>query len=339
MDQEDSVVEIEVPPYAADVAARSVMGAYSELSFPINQQLRVDLGLRGDLWLTGSRAEAAADPRATFTFRSHPGVEWHVAAGLGHQPAVFLIPLPGIADVGLEHGVQQAVQSEAGVSFQLPAQLRLETQFYLQHLNNVILPDLVLEQSENCNTLPPELADRTARCVDRYPRATVLAYGAEVFLHREPTEQLSGWLSYTLGWAEGHAQQGFDFTPSFDVRHLINLVLQLKLGAGFSAGTRLHYRSGKMASETFLRAGPIRYEQRLPAFFRADAQLGYAWTTSWADLKLSLEWWNLFLAREATGIQCRDGFDNARDPLRATPCRVTRAPALFLPNLGLRAAF
>ena len=55
------------------------------------------LGLRGDLWMTGSRPEAAADPRATISFRSHPGIEWHVAAGLGHQPAVFLIPLPGIA--------------------------------------------------------------------------------------------------------------------------------------------------------------------------------------------------------------------------------------------------
>jgi hypothetical protein len=116
-------------------------------------------------------------------------------------------------------------------------------------------------------------------------------------------------------------------------------VLNYKVVGGFSAGTRLHFRSGKMANETFLRAGPIRYEQRLPAFFRADVQFGYAWSASWADLKLTLEWWNLFLAREATGIQCRDGIDNSADPLRATPCRVTRAPALFLPNLGLRASF
>jgi outer membrane receptor protein involved in Fe transport len=339
IDQDDAVVEIAVPPYAANVAARSVMGAYAELSWPVHPKLRFDLGLRADLWLTGTRAEAAADPRATISYRSHPGVEWHVAAGLGHQPAVFLIPLPGIADVGLSYGLQQAIQTEAGVAFMLPEQLRLETQFYVQYLTDVILPDLVLEQSENCNSLPPEIADSSARCIDRYPRANALAYGAEVFLHRASSEPLSGWLSYTLGWAEGYAAAGFTFTPSFDVRHLINLVLNYKFGGGFSAGTRLHFRSGKMASETFLRDGPIRYEQRLPGFFRADVQLGYAWSASWADLKLSLEWWNLTLAREATGIQCLDGVLNAADPLRATPCRVTRAPGLFLPNLGLRAVF
>jgi hypothetical protein len=142
-----------------------------------------------------------------------------------------------------------------------------------------------------------------------------------------------------LGWASAHADEGFTFTPSFDVRHVLNLVLQYRLGAGFSAGMRLHYRTGKMANATFVRDAPIRYEQRLPGFFRADLQVSYAWQTSWAKLRVSLEWFNATLSREATEIKCRDGIGVGPNPLSATPCMVIRAPPIFFPNLGLRAQF
>jgi hypothetical protein len=337
--QDMSDVEIIVPPYAADVAGRSVGGVYAELSWPVERDLTLDLGLRSDLWLTGSRWDAAVDPRFSVTWRSQPKLEWHAAVGLGHQPAVFLIPLPGIADVGLDHGLQTAVQTEAGVSIDLPLDVRLETNLYFQYLTRNLFPDLVLDTAESCDSLPIQIADRAARCQDRYPRASAIAYGLEVFLHRDMTERLSGWLSYTLGWADAHADEGYSFTPSFDVRHLANLVLQYSIVEGFEVGARLHFRTGKMANMTFLRDSPIRYEQRLPAFGRVDVMFGYRWQTSWAKLRLALEWWNLTLSREATGIQCTDGVDTARNPLSATPCEVTYAPAIFLPNLGLRADF
>jgi hypothetical protein len=337
--QDMTDVAITVPPYAADVAGRSVGGVYAELAWPIEEDLTLDLGLRSDLWLTGSRTQTAVDPRLSITWRSEPKLEWHAALGLGHQPSVFLIPLPGIADVGLDHGLQTAVQTEAGLKIDLPLDVQLETNLYFQYLTKNIFPDLVLDQMDSCDSLPPQIADLAARCQNRYPRASAVAYGLEVFLHRAMTERLSGWLSYTLGWASAHADEGYDFTPSFDVRHLANLVLQYRIGAGFDVGARLHFRTGKMANMTFLRGGPIRYEQRLPSFFRADVTASYSWQTSWAKLRLALEWWNLTLAREATNIQCTDGVDAGRNPLNVTPCKVTYAPAIFLPNLGLRADF
>jgi outer membrane receptor protein involved in Fe transport len=337
--QEMSNVEIVVPPYAADVAGRSVGGVYAELSWPVVPDLTLDLGLRSDLWLTGSSTQAAVDPRASVTWRSSPKLAWHAAVGLGHQPAVFLIPLPGIADVGLSHGLQTALQTEAGVKIELPLEVQLETNLYFQYLTKNLFPDLVLDEADSCDSLPPQIEEVTERCRNRYPRARAVAYGLEIFLHRAMTERLSGWLSYTLGWANAHADEGYDFTPSFDVRHFANLVLQYRLGAGFDVGARVNVRSGKMANETFLRDRPIRYEQRLPAFFRADVTASYSWTTSWAKLRLALEWWNLTLSREATNIQCVDGVQTAQNPLNATPCKVTYAPAIFLPNLGLRADF
>jgi hypothetical protein len=336
--QDGASLGISIPLYD-DVAARAMTGAYAELHVPLDTRWLLDAGLRGDLWMTGSRKEASADPRATLTFQSSESIAWHVAAGLAHQPAVFLIPLPGIADVGLERGLQRAVQSEAGVAIDLPAKLRIESQGYLQYFTNMIFPDLAIEQADDCGNLPADVADVTARCSGGYPRASAWAYGLEALLRRKPSEALSGWLSYTLGWARAEAEGGDAFTPSFDVRHVANLVLQYRFAKGWSAGTRLHFRSGKIASATFLRDRPIRYQQRLPGFFRTDVELSYGWETGWGKLRVALEWFNATLSREPTGIECHDGVTVGQDPANATPCSVVKAPAIFFPNLGMRAEF
>ena len=333
---EGGPIQVRVP-VTDGVAARSVMGAYAELSVPLLERLRVELGVRGDLWLTGSRAEAAADPRLTLSYRSHDTLTWHAAFGLAHQPAVFLLPLPGIADVGLEHGLQSAVQSEAGVAIDLPAALKLESQVYVQHFSNMILPELALDQTANCAQLPAQVAMATSRCNTSYPRSSVWAYGFEVFLRRSISEAMSGWINYTLGWARGLSAAGQSFTPTFDVRHVLNLVLQYRLGGGFSTSARVQYRSGKSANELFLRAEPIRYEQRLPGFFRADMSVSYGWRPSWGSLRVTFEWFNVTLSSEATDIACLDGVGASADPLSVTPCPVKHAPALFFPNLGIRA--
>jgi outer membrane receptor protein involved in Fe transport len=173
----------------------------------------------------------------------------------------------------------------------------------------------------------------------RAPRSSVWAYGLELFVRRSPSKALSGWLSYTLGWADARADEGYRFTPSFDIRHVLNLVAQYRIGGGFSLGGRLFYRSGKVASHTFVRLSRIYYEQRLPGFFRADAELAYAFDTSFGAMRVALEWLNLTLAREAIEISCDDGISVGKNPLSATPCPVRYAPALFFPNLGVRATF
>jgi hypothetical protein len=339
---EDGLVQIRLPPFSSDVAARSVMGAYAEAGLQLSDQLRVDVGVRADLWLTGSRPEAAADPRLSLSYRFADSVTWHGAVGLAHQPSVFLVPLPGITEVGIEYGLQSAVQSETGLSFDLPAQLKLESQVYLQRFDNMILPELAIDQTAECYALPPDVEQATTRCNGGYPRSSVWAYGLELFLRRALSEDLSGWINYTLGWARAESSTGLKFNPTFDVRHVLNLVLQYKLGAGFSTGARVQYRSGKNASHIFIRQGEIHYEQRLAGFFRADANISYGWQPSWGSLRVTLEWFNLTLSREESSIDCdkTDDITSGRDPLEtAVPCPVKRAPALFFPNLGIRAEY
>jgi TonB dependent receptor len=335
---DEGPIQIRVP-FSDDVAGRSVMGAYAEVTLPLGERLRLDMGLRGDLWLTGSRAEAAIDPRLTVSYKTHDTITWHIAGGLGHQPAVFLVPLPGIADVGLEHGLQSAIQSEAGVAVDLPLALKLETQFYLQHFDNMILPELALDQTNDCAGLPAEVIAATSRCTGGYPRSKVWAYGLELFLRRSVGENLSGWIAYTLGWARAESDTGQHFRPQFDVRHVLNLVLQYKLGFGFATGARVTFRSGKIASYVFVRDPPLRYEQRLPGFFRADLNVSYGWQPSWGAVRVTIEWFNVTLSRESTDVVCRDGVGVGADPLKSTPCPIQYAPALFFPNLGVRAEF
>ena len=335
----DGPLQIRVP-FAEGVAARSSMGAYVELGFDMTERLRADLGLRSDLWLTGSRSEVAVDPRLTVTYRSQDTITCHGAVGLAHQPSVFLIPLPGISEVGLERGLQSALQSEAGVSFELPASFKFDTQVYLQRFSNMFLPELAIDQTNDCASLAPEVEKATERCTGGYPRSSTLAYGLELFLRRSVTENLSGWINYTLGRAVAHTDAGETFRPTFDVRHVLNLVLQYRIGRGFSTGGRVQFRSGKPASHLFLREKEIRYEQRLADFFRADVHISYDFRPSWGSLRLTLEWFNVTLSREETDINCRDGVGVGSDPLvAATPCRVQKAPALFFPNLGLRAEY
>jgi hypothetical protein len=57
---------------------------------------------------------------------------------------------------------------------------------------------------------------------------------------------------------------------------------------------------------------------------------------------VTLEWFNLTLSREESNIDCdrTDGITSGSNPLKtAVPCPVKRGPALFFPNLGIRAEY
>ena len=75
--------------------------------------------------------------------------------------------------------------------------------------------------------------------------------------------------------------------------------------------------------------------RRLPGFFRADVLIAYRWDTSWGRMRLALEWMNVTFSREALDLG-----DCYEDPLDLeADCGIEYAPAIFVPNLGLRAEF
>ncbi|MCC7538500.1 MAG: TonB-dependent receptor [Deltaproteobacteria bacterium] len=312
-------------PLFGDVPARSLWGIALELALRPTSWMDIELGGRADAWLQGSGVEGVLDPRARVVLHASRDLELHVAAGVVHQPAVFFVPLPGLADVATDRGLQSALQTEVGVGWDAPGGIRAEAQLFLHQYAGLVFADVLFLG---------EALDRicvTVGCDDASVpnRIDALSYGLELFLRRAPEERLSGWLSYTLSFADAEDVAGLPYTPSWDVRHVLNVVLQGDLVAGVSTGLRFHARSGKMHGEFVLDDALqlVRDERRLPWFVRFDIQVAYAWRTSWGRLRVWLEWFNATLTREPQDIECEGS---------PRVCRVEYLPAIFFPSIGIR---
>jgi hypothetical protein len=310
-----------------DVPARSMWGVAAEFGFRPLPPLEIQLGARADAWVKGAAAEAVLDPRLRVILHLSPEVELHIAGGVVHQPAVFYLPLPGIVDVATDRGLQTAIQSEAGVGWDTPLDLRAEVQFFLHHYSNLVFTDaLFLADSF-------DMICRTIRCgnVSVPTRIDGFSYGTEIFLKRPVTDRLSGWISYTLAWSAVDRVAGLPYTPSWDVRHIGNLVVQWNMGGGFSSGARLQVRSGKLQADFVIDDALqlARDERRMPWFTRLDLEIAYGWQTWWGRMRVSLEWFNATLAREPAEIVCTGS---------PRVCQTIYLPAIFFPNLAVRGA-
>jgi hypothetical protein len=306
-------IRVDLPQYA-DVPARNAGGAFAELALQPAAWTRVNLGARSDVWVVQGETSVAADPRVRWTVLPVEDVELYVAGGIAHQPAVYLVPVPGLTEVALDRGLQQSLQSELGVGFELPFDIRLDVQGYLHSYDDLLLPELYA---------PDDGAT--------VPTVEALSYGIELFARRR-VGAISGSLSYTLGWASAEGPGGEKFAPEFDVRHVLNLVLQYSRDLGWQAGTRLHFRSGRPFNQFPPAETSPTYRVRLPPFARADARVGYAWRTDWGVLTAYGEWLNLTLAEEYLGAECLYGSCEAQS---ARPLPVLN----FGPNVGVRAAW
>lgn len=308
-----------------DLPARSLWGLQAELGLRPLPPLELQLGARADAWVQGAGAEAVIDPRARVIVHASDSVDMHVAGGVVHQPAVFFIPLPGIADVATDRGLQTAIQTEAGIGWDTPLDLRAEAQVFVHHYQNLVFVDaLVLEDSFKRICSAIKCGDVTLQ-----DRLDGFSYGTELFLRRPVTERISGWISYTLAWSAVDDVAGVPYTPTWDVRHVGNVVAQWNMGAGFSSGARVLLRSGKLHGE-FLLDNALRLsrdEQRLPWFARLDLEVAYAWPTYWGKLRVSLEWFNATFAKEPIDLVCTG---------QPRTCQTTYLPAIYFPNIGVR---
>jgi hypothetical protein len=294
-------------PTIAESPARNQGGLWAETTVNTSRLTRLDAGLRFDYWSVSSRVDVAVDPRLRFTVEATEDLSVHVAAGTAHQPAVFLLPLPGLSEIAVADGLTRSIQSELGAGYDLPAALRFEIQGFFHHYDRLLLPELVQDAA-----LPEEP-----------PLSSAYAYGSEFFLKRDSSEALSGWISYTLGWAEADSGKEVigKFKPDFDVRHVINAVASLRLPSGFVLGGRVQARSGRMIEQL----NP-RYQQRLPWFVRGDVRFGYGWDGRYGKMLAYFEWLNVSVAKEYLDADCFFG-----------QCKAEAAPPIALPNIGIRA--
>lgn len=321
------------------VPGRNAIGAYLELALAPARPFEVETGVRTDLFLVGGRKAQSIDPSMLARYHASEGVRLHAGMGTSHQVPSTPLPIPGLDDFQLDRGLSRAIQTEAGLTAELPWALELSSTLFHHAFEHLVFLELVLDCDGNSDaraafTFTPGQARDVPLCRTRgLPRGDGRAYGAEVRLSRALEERLTGWLSYTLAWADARAADGTRFVPQFDVRQSADLVLSFDWGGGLESGARLHYRSGKPAVNTIFAFGQDRFERidtRLPDFLRADLNLTYGFATSVGEVELLLSWANLTFAREATK---RDCFLLGGLQVR---CQIDYQPAIVLPNAGLR---
>jgi hypothetical protein len=162
--------------------------------------------------------------------------------------------------------------------------------------------------------------------------------GLELFLRREFTRRLGGFLSYTLSRTVA-TNGGVTERVSWDRTHVLSLVLGYDLGRGWRIGSRLFFESGRPSETVCVEncaassAGPpVFYSPpgNLPSFWRLDGRLEKRWTFRGGQwITASLECFNIFDRREPTGDQYVPGLGVS----------LVYQSAIILPSIGIEAGF
>jgi len=330
---------------------RIIGGAFVDSNISALSWLDVSLGLRVDVWNTGGYRDAGVSPRTRVTFHAKDVADIFFGWGLGYRPATFAIPLPGLGDVPLEAGLQRANQTEGGVRFFLPHDITFETRGYLNLYRDLRFVDIFtnpeINASSNLIGLPVGALDDAA---------DGKSYGLELLLQRPFDLGVSALASYTLGFSDltasatfdpflGVAPQTFDYTPSYDVRHVVNAALAWQAKFGLILSARVLSRSGRAEGWLWLDDNGVvqQYLQRVPWFTRLDLMVAYEWAKPGRRMRVSFEWINVTQARDAQQIDseaapptspCRE-----RVGVPSEPCEITYTAAIWFPNLSFRAVF
>ncbi len=295
-------------PLYSQAPGRNQGGIFAQTSLQMSPRTQLELGGRFDYWSTNGQVELAFDPRTRFILNATEKLQLHAAFGMGHQPAVFMLPLPVLSDIAVSKGLTRSYQAEVGVGYDLPYDTRLEVQAFYHHYDGLLLPELLID-----GYVP-----------ENPPLVSAHAYGLEMFLKRDLNASVTGWVSYTLSYAEADSGDLIGkFKPDFDVRHVLNTVLQWRVWKRWEIGGRFSARSGRIIEQL----NPS-YAQRLPWFVRTDMRLGYRWQGHFAKMLVYFEWLNMWVRPEYLDADCLLG-----------TCRVATAPVISIPNLGVRAEF
>ena len=327
---------------------RTSAGAFVDATFSPVPWFDLSLGVRADMWRTGGNRDAGVGPRARATFHAQDIASVFVGWGLGNRPATFAIPLPGLGDVPLEPGLQRVNQTEGGIRFFLPHEITFETRGYLNLYRDLRFVDIFTNPLITAgvwqNPIPAGSIDNVA---------DGKSYGLELLLQRPFAVGVSTLVSYTLGFSDLTAtalldflpDQSFEYTPSYDVRHVMNGVLAWKAKFGLIIAGRVFARSGRAEGWLWLdSSGQIQqYVQRIPWFVRLDAQVAYEWAKPGRRMRVALEWINITQAQDAQEIDSSDmtapGQCQWRVGVPPEPCPIRFTTAIWFPNLSFRAIF
>ncbi len=325
------------------------VGFYADAIIDAGRKVEFTPGARIDLWGSRGATELSADLRLAMGVPLTQRLRLTSAMGLAHQPPAFVLPVPGFAIGELSGGLQKSFQTATGLEAELPLSIKANATFFLNgffNMNDVLNtaggdgPDNNEDGPNGMNgngmtgggmngpgPEPPKPADQGqgpdgdgAAVINQ--RALGNAIGMEIYLRRKLTEQLGGYISYTLSRSTRHFGTSSG-VARFDRTHVLNGAISWEPGKGWRLGTRMVFYTGlPLEAETARQWG----SDRTAPFFRIDGRIEKRWKLSkrgW--ISLVLEMLNASLSKEQTGIDC-DGNGN---------CTPTEIGPVAVPSLGV----
>lgn len=270
-------------PPRQDVA----VGIWVDAVLDVDSGIEVVPGLRADLYRSGGATALALDPRISARFTITPRLRFIHAYGLAHQPPAFAIPVPGLTPSNLDDGLQSSFQTSSGVEYAFS--------------EDTILKDTVAKANVFYNAFF-DMTDAfgAGGGPDGRRRSNGSGVGLELQLHRDMTQHLGGFVSYTL--SRSLRSVGRErFYSDFDRTHVLNVALGYDLGRNWRAGGRYVFYTGTPVYEAdgpdFLRG--MDNASRTPVFHRVDLRLEKRWNlgeTAW--LSFVAEGMNVTLSKE-----------------------------------------
>jgi hypothetical protein len=243
------------------------VGAHLELTWQVDPRIEISPGVRVDLFHSGSASEVGIDPRLGVRVNVTKNVTILQALGMAHQPPSFIVPVPGLALANLRGGLQRSLQTAAGVEVELPWKITATATGF----NNVFL-----NMSDTAGVRPP------GDDQNQVPRSLGSSRGLEIYVRRNLTQQLGGFVSYTLSRST-RTLGAFQFPYAFDRTHVLNAALAYDLGRRWRLGGRFTFYTGVPNLDppnTLIEAARLLDPPREPSFYRIDARLEKKWSFS-----------------------------------------------------------
>ena len=241
------------------------VGAYAELAWQVDPRIEITPGVRVDLFHSGSASEVGVDPRLGVRVDITKNLRILHALGMAHQPPSFIVPVPGLALANLRGGLQRSLQTATGVEVDLPGKITATATAF----NNVFL-----NMSDTAGVRPP------GDDQNQVPRSLGASRGLEIYIRRNLTQQLGGFLSYTLSRST-RTLGAYQFPYAFDRTHVLNAALGYDLGRSWRLGGRFTFYTGVPNLDppnSLLEAARLLDPPREPSFYRIDARLEKKWT-------------------------------------------------------------
>ena len=349
----------------------TAVGGYADVVWQVSPQVQIVPGLRGDVFASHRFDDPSVElaslgvPGSAVTSSTLPAIDPRLAAradvtrdvtlvstvGVAHQPASFVVPIPGVSFVEPVPVLQTAIQMSQGVSVALPGDITAQVTGFLH--TYLDLTDLtatcpsVFEAGVLLGNAPGIMNNL---CLVEHVRGR--AFGGELLLKRSFTRRLSGWIAYTL--SRSTREQPADGVPppaagpsvpmvetlaSFDRTHVVNVVASYDLGRSWRAGARFVAYTGLPYTDTrnFVPVAPYNTE-RMPAFYRVDLRLEKRWKLArTAAIALVFEGMNVTLNKEVLGVQCGPTLgQNSRGLDR---CSFETLGPVSIPSVGVEGFF